>query len=455
MQREDDAALSFYGGKIGSWVPLGSLILFMLALVVTDHISLKVFWTSGFFALCTSFLFAKDRNRMSRIVLRGLTDPMFSTLVMIFFLAGILSHLLRQSGLINGLLWLSTSIGLNPAYMPVVTFLTCVIISTACGTAGGTIAAATPIMLPLSVGLGCNPALVMGAIVSGAFFGDNLAPISDTTIASATMMEQNVGVVVRNRLPYSILAGLIASGLYIFMGQTINATVAGTAQADPEHAKTLIMLLIPVVMVFLMLKGQELVSVLLICDMLAIVLNLGMGFLNFADLFTVKGPIVAGIEGMLSIVCFEVFLFALLALTRSSGAFDQLLVHVIERCRGPKQAEMVTAGLVGAATIMTVINTVAIVVVGPIANRLYRNYGLDRSRGANVLDGISCGMAGVIPYNASMMTMYSLAVASGSIPDSFSILSVPRYSFHCILLLVVFGIAILTGWNRKKDIEAS
>lgn len=453
MKEESRMSLSFYGGKVGSWIPLGTLILFMLALVATNHVSLKVFWTAGFFALCASYLFAKDRNSMSRIVLRGLTDPMFSTLVMIFFLAGILSYLLRQSGLINGLLWFSTSVGLNPAYMPLATFLACAVISTACGTAGGTIAAATPILLPLSVNLGCSPALIMGAIISGAFFGDNLAPISDTTIASATTMEKAVGTVVRSRIPYSLLAGILASVLYIVIGRATTVASMETIQSNPEHAGTLVMLLIPAVMVFLMLRGKELVSVLLVCNMMAIILNLVMGFLKFEDFFTLKGPIVSGIEGMLSIVCFEVFLFALLALTRASGAFDHLLSVMTNRCRSSRQAELTAAGLVAVATIMTAINTVAIVVVGPIANRLYRNFGLDRSRGANILDGISCGMAGVIPYNASMMTMYSLAISSGAIQDSFSILSVPRYSFHCILLLAVFGLAILTGWNRKKELE--
>jgi len=443
--------LQFYGGKIGAWVPLGSLVVFMILLVVTHHVSLKIFWTAGFFALCMSFLFAKDKSCFSKIVVHGLTDPMFSTLTMIFFLAGILSYNLRQSGLINGLLWLCTKVGATGSLIPAITFIACAVIGTSCGTAGGTIAAATPIMLPLGVSMGVDPALIMGSIASGAFFGDNLAPISDTTISSSTVMEESVTGVVKSRMPYSLIAGGVALALFLYFGFTTVSTTGAAEAVDGDAAKTLIMLVIPAIMIFLMLRGQELVSVLLTCDLVALFLNVVMGFIKIDDIFSTSGPIVAGIEGMLSIVCFEVFLFALLGITKKSGAFDQLLDAVMGLCKTEGHAEVATAALIALTTAATAINTVAIVVVGPIANNLFRRFNLNRCRGANLLDGISCAIAGLIPYNASMMTLLTLAVSTGVISENYPITSIITHNYHCIMLLVLFVGSAITGIGRKKE----
>lgn len=444
------AKLEFYGGKAGAWMPLASLLVFMVGLVVADHATLKSFWTAGFFALCLSYLCAKDKKKFSEVAAKGLTDPMFSTLCMIFFLAGILSYNMRQSGLVNGLLWLGTEWGISPSFLPAITFLVSAVIATACGTSGGTVAAVTPVMLPVGVGMGADAALLMGAIASGAFFGDNLAPISDTTIASSTVMEEEVSAVVKSRLPYSLIAGSFALAAFIFFGHATTGAAAETAVVSASAAKTLLMLVIPVLMVALMFRGCDLVSVLLICDMVALGINVLMGFIPAAEVVSVTGPVVAGIESMLGIVSFEVFLFVLLALMKAGGALDDLLEKVCNFCQNAHQAEMLTAAMIIAATGAMAINTVAIVVSGPIANRLFKAYDLDGCRGANLLDGFSSAVTGLLPYNATMMTLLSLAAATGAIEKDFSPFQMIRCNFHCIMLFLVFGISVISGIGRKK-----
>jgi len=453
MHEHEDGSqkLAFYGGEVGSWAPILSLVLFMIGLVVTGHVSLKLFWTAGFFALCVSFLFAKDKKLFNSTALSGLTDPMFSVLCMAFILAGILSQLLRQSGLINGLLWLTTTLHLNTSFIPLITFLTCVMISTSCGTTGGTVSTVTPIMLPLAVSLGCNPSLIMGAIISGSYFGDNLAPISDTTIASAYTQEAEVPAVVRSRLVYSLTAGFAAALLFMYFGFKTTGTAPENLNIDPAYAKTLIMLIIPVIMVILMLRGMDLVPTLIVCNMIGIGLNLILGFVGLEKLFLADGPIIAGIEGMLSIVVFCMFLFQILQLTKQSGAFDTIIEKAQSICKTPMQSELVCAFLIIFAVATIAISTVAIVVVGPIARQILKKFNIDRKRGANIIDGLGAATAGVLPYNGSFMMATALAVSSGVLPDDFSVLSIPPYSFHCIMLFVVFFISIFTGWGRKFE----
>lgn len=94
-----------------------------------------------------------------------------------------------------------------------------------------------------------------------------------------------------------------------------------------------------------------------------------------------------------------------------------------------------------------------IVMIGPIVQKLYEKFKIDRLRGANVLSGFACGLAGLIPYNKTMMLMFTLAAASGKLASGFSIFSVPQYSFHCILLIAIYLVCIITGLWRKADKE--
>ena len=160
--------MEFLGGDFGAYIPFASFVLIIFGMVLTNHVSLKGYWAAGFLALCLSFIFAKNKGKeFNDRVVHGLVDPMFSTFMLIFLLAGVLSHSLRQSGLINGLLWACETAGVNPGLLPMITFLTCVVISTACGTTGGTVSTVTPVMFPLAVELGCSPAVMLGAIISG------------------------------------------------------------------------------------------------------------------------------------------------------------------------------------------------------------------------------------------------------------------------------------------------
>ncbi|MEI3128372.1 MAG: Na+/H+ antiporter NhaC family protein [Oscillospiraceae bacterium] len=172
----------FYGGKIGVWLPVLFMLVGMLVSTIIGGGGLARLTGITFFALALGFLLAKDKKNYGKITLKGLQNPMLGTIIMAYIMAGMLAQLLRQSGLIDALIWEITRLGLNAGWIPMIAFLTCVLISTSCGTSTGSVAAVAPVLLPLAHGLGINMGLMCGAIISGAIFGDNLAPISDTTI---------------------------------------------------------------------------------------------------------------------------------------------------------------------------------------------------------------------------------------------------------------------------------
>jgi len=442
--------IEFYGGLIGATIPFICLIVMLVLLTITKHTGLKCFWVAGLTALCATFLLSKDKKKMGAIAVKALTNQIFATTLIIFILAGVLSFMLRDSGLINGLLWLFDTLHINASILPVATFLVCVLISTSCGTQGGTISTVTPIMFPVAVQLGCDPALMLGAILSGAMFGDNLAPISDTTIASAGAFQADVRDVVRHRIRYSIIAGVLAAIMFVILGfQTTGGAEA--YQVDPSAAKSLIMLVIPVIMLIMLLRGSNLISVLLVCNMLAFVLNTVMGFVPIGTMVDTSGPIVRGIEGMVGIIIFEALIFIQNEFLKESGALEALNNKLAKINKTPRQGELVAICVSIITSIMAGNSTASIVIGGPIVYELFKKHNTDRNRGAAYLDGISCGAGSLIPWNASVLILAGLAVGTGLLPESFSPMVFIKYSFHGMGLILILLICAITGLFRKPD----
>ena len=131
----------FYGGKIGVWLPVLFMLVGMLVSTIIGGGGLARLTGITFFALALGFLLAKDKKNYGKITLKGLQNPMLGTIIMAYIMAGMLAQLLRQSGLIDALIWGITRLGLNAGWIPMIAFLTCVLISTSCGTSTGSVAA--------------------------------------------------------------------------------------------------------------------------------------------------------------------------------------------------------------------------------------------------------------------------------------------------------------------------
>ena len=443
--------LEFYLGKLGAIIPLASMLVGIMVLILCGFTAAKTFWSAGLLALTLAFLLAKDKTAFSNSVIKGLSNNIMAVMVIAFYMAGITAQLLKDGGLVQGLLWLTSLINMGPEFVPLISFLICVLISVCTGTTGGTVSAVTPVMLPLGVSLGCDPALLMGAILSGSFFGDNLAPVSDTTIASAYTQETDVPIVVRSRLKYSIIAGIGAAILYVIFGFRTATAVTATTAVDASAAISLVLLLSPVVLVIAMIRGMALVPALILCNLVTIIIELVFGLTTFSALVGPGGIIISGIEGMVFLTVFCVFIFALIQMLTDSGVFDWVIEKLTVNVKTPRQAELVSAGLDVVVTLMTAAATASIAMVGPVIRPILKKYNIDRARGANILDGIACGVGGLCFWNLSPMAAWSLALSTGAVSDDFSIMSAMPYSFHCMLLVVVYFVAILTGWGRKFE----
>ena len=397
----------FYGGKIGVWLPVLFMLVGMLVSTIIGGGGLARLTGITFFALALGFLLAKDKKNYGKITLKGLQNPMLGTIIMAYIMAGMLAQLLRQSGLIDALIWGITRLGLNAGWIPMIAFLTCVLISTSCGTSTGSVAAVAPVLLPLAHGLGINMGLMCGAIISGAIFGDNLAPISDTTISSALTQEADISQVVRTRFPYAAISGAVAAVLFAVVGLTQDANIPADLELDGSTAKSLFLLVLPVLMVILMRKGWDLMGTLILCNLSGIVLNLVLGTIAPAKMFANDGPIVAG-----ELICY---------LAAALGS-------------------VVTGG-----------SGIAIVFFGSLVRRITKAFHIDRCRGANILDGVACGATGLMPHGNPTLVSLGVALAIDGVDPNFSFLDIIPYNFHCWGLMLIFLLSILTGIGRRFE----
>ena len=171
MEKKKEYAVSYYGGHVTAWLCVAAAILGIMYLLLGRGGGTKSMMVALFFTLVLGLVLAKDRKAYGEEMLAGLRESMFCVICVAFFMAGLLSSLLKTSGLIQALIWVVAELHVNTGFIPVVAFLICVVISTACGTSTGTVTAVSAVMCPLAGELGIDMGLMCGAVVSGSIFG--------------------------------------------------------------------------------------------------------------------------------------------------------------------------------------------------------------------------------------------------------------------------------------------
>ena len=455
MSNERKRFAETYGGIVGAAMPMVAMLGGILVLAAMGMRSTKNFWSAGYLAVLVGFLVYKDKKEFQKALIDGIRDNIFAFMIACFLLAGVMSKILTASHLVDGLLYLMSKINMSPAFMPIVCFAICVVLSSATGSAAGAMNTAAPVMIPLAVGMGCNVNLICGALLAGSCFGDNLAPISDTTIASSLSQEVDVMKVVKSRLKYAVIAGGAASVGYIVFGfMSSGSGVADKLAADATYASSLIFLIIPILVIILMLRGTGLFTSLLVSEMVGIVMLFAFGYIDFAGLVAADGLIANAFNGMIGSIIFILFIFVMVSLISHAGVLDAILKFMQSKAKSDLSAEVAAGAMVSIVGIAISSGTSAITFCGPIIRSLLRPFKIDRARAANLLDGLGCGVGFLVPTNPGCLNLAAIAVASGVVAEGYNAISFVGYNFHSMALFVVFWFAILTGWGRKHETDA-
>jgi Na+/H+ antiporter NhaC len=442
----------FYFGSLGAALPFLIFLALIVVLSITKQLSSESSGAVGFVALLASFILIKDKGEFGNAVVRGLTNKILALMLISFLLAGVMAKALEIGGLVKSLVWLVSRFGVTGHLMPAAIFLIGGLISFATGSSGSTIMTMMPIMLPFGLALGCKPALVMGAIVAGAMFGDNIAPISDTTIVSALSQEIEVSKVVRARLKYSCLAGFVALCLFIVFGLTTTApALAQAADMQDVNPMALFLLVCPAVVIYLMLKGKDLIFSLIIASGLSVLICILLGLIKITDIISKSGVVVTGFSSMMGIFTFFYFIYILIELLQYGGVMERMTVAALKIAKTPRSAELVSALITVVACLITASHAISVVLSGPLVRQVMKNHNVSKARSANIIDCCASGVFALAPHSSLLIFVMGLALPMNILPEGFAITDFIPYIFHSWALLLIFFGSILTGWGRSYE----
>lgn len=356
-------------------------------------------------------------------------------MIWIFILAGSFAALARDIGAVDATV--SLALRILPASMVVPgLFVAACFISLAVGTSVGTVVALTPLAVEMAGVAGGNVGYMIAVVLGGAFFGDNLSFISDTTVAATRSQGCRMDEKFRANIRIALPAALVTLALYIFQ--------SGSVERIPDaEASTDYVLVVPYLIVIVTALLRVNVTLVLMLGLLsAFVIGLCKGIVPL-DLCGYAG---AGIESMGSLIVITLMSAGMLGIVRKLGGIAWLLQALSSRVKGRKGAEVCVALLVGAVNLCTANNTVAIITVGSLSREISSRFGIVPRRAASILDTSSCIVQCLIPYGAQTLLATGLAGVSPTAPFA--------YLYYPWALTVAVAAAIaLSGRNRSNGIK--
>ena len=347
---------------------------------------------------------------------KGAGDRNILLMIWIFVLAGAFAGSAKDIGAIDATV--AATLHLVPSKLIFCgLFLASCFISMSIGTSVGTIVALVPLATEMAANCGVSEAYMAAIIVGGAFFGDNLSFISDTTIASTRIMKCEMRDKFRMNIRIILPAVLVVAAIYIWQGW--NAQLTGVGNMDDWYK------VFPYLLVIVMAMSGIDVSIVLLTGIIA---NAVMGFYCGSFLPQEAGTSAAlawtgwlaslgrGIATMSDLIIVTLLAGGLMELIRANGGLDFIIDRLTRHIKGERGAQFSIAALVCIADICTANNTIAIISTGSIAKEISDRFGLDPRKTASILDTFSCLIQGIIPYGAQLLIAAGLAgISSASI----------------------------------------
>lgn len=361
---------------------------------------------------------------------QGAANKNIMLMIWVFILAGAFAYSAKAMGAINATVNLTLMLLPDNLLLAGIFIASC-FISLSIGTSVGTIVALVPVATGIASKTGVDMAFMTALVVGGAFFGDNLSFISDTTIAATRTQGCLMKDKFRVNSMIAIPAALLVCIYYIIYGMHIE-TVNEVQQI--EWGK---------VLPYLIVLGTAVIGVNVVLVLLLGLIStgvIGMIYGQF-DLFSWFGAMGSGITGMGELIVITLMAGGMLELIRFNGGIDYVLHCLTLRVKSKRAAELGIAALVSFANVCTANNTIAIITVGPLASNIAEQFRIDKRKSASLLDIFSCVVQGLIPYGAQMLFAAELA--------GLSPINIMEYLYYPMVLGGVALLSILFRYPRR------
>ena len=470
---DENKKLEFRGSSFMALVPFAIFIVITIALSFFNAADTNMMIGAGVIGLLVGMFFAKNLNDYWDIVLEGLGSKVAMTAVMLWLVVGIYGNILNRGQIVEGLVWLSVKIHVSGAAFTVAAFIFAAVFAMATGSGFGTISTMSFILYPAGILLGSNPAVLAGAILSGAAVGDNIAPVSDTAIIASSSQEyQNregvadIGSTVKTRAKFVVIAGVISIILFFIFGGAGEATDAEQAElllAQYQNPKGLLLLIPTILVIVLAIKGINIFAALGTGIITASVIGLAAGLFPASALFSMKdgvisGAIPEGVAGMTTVSIVLILVVAMGNMLVKSGCMEAIVDWmnntIIKTPRGAEVAIWVLATIFG--ILIAAINTIANICVAPFVNAVGKKNNLHPYRRTDILATTICSFPFFLPFGgcvllllggiSSMMDTYPFLPKLGGTDMMFT-------TFYSWVIWIVMLVVCLTGWGRAFEGE--
>lgn len=441
---------------------LVSVVLFMVVGMVGFKIKLP---TMLFFSWLIVIPFASKLGIAFSELQTGAFDMIRKGMeaIIIILAVGALTGAWIASGTVPALIYAGLKI-MSPKFFLLTSLFLCSIVSLATGTSWGTIATAGLAVMGIGAGMGIPPGITAGAIISGAFFGDKMSPLSDTTNMASAIAGTDVITHVKHMLYTTVPSYIISAIIFLVIGLKY-----GSANTDMSNVETLtgslsgvfnvgFIAFLPAILVLTLLVMQKspITSILLgaVAGVLVAVLyqgvtlNIAAGTLykgfsgEFGNAFLDKLLNRGGMLSMNELITVMIGGLGLGGMLRETGVLPTILKSISKKIH--------SVGGVVVATIATsyVCNAVGgsqaftHVMTGTLMEPLFVEFRLKPQNLSRVMEDAGTMGAPLIPWHGSSVYCASMLQVSYSafVPYCF-------LSFLCPIFSLIYG---FTGFSMVK-----
>lgn len=414
---------------------LSPLIVFLVLYLVTSIIAQDFYKVPIAVAFLVSATYALltvrgTMNERIKIFAKGAGNSTMVLMLAIFVLAGAFAASAKTMGAVDATVNLALKYLPEQAILPGI-FLASCFISLSIGTSCGTIAALTPLAVGIAQQSGISTPMMIGLVVGGTYFGDNLSFISDTTIVAT--QTQGCSMKDKFRVNISIVApvALVMLIVYFFLGESVS-TPAEVGEAN-----------------FWLVLPYLAVVILAICGV-NVLLSLGIGIfltgiigmvMGTYDVFGWFAAMNEGMMGMSELIIVTILAGGMLEIIRHNGGIELIIKALTRNIQSKRAGEMSIAALTCLVNVCTANNTVAIITTGSISKDIAQRFRIDPRKSASILDTASCFTQGLLPYGAQVL------IAAG-LSEVNPIAIIPNL-YYPMLIGVALILAILFRYPRK------
>jgi hypothetical protein len=403
----------------------------LCAIIAKDFYKLPV-TVSFLIASVSAIMMTRGESIEKRISIftEGAGQNSLLQMVWIFILAGAFAASAKAMGSVDATVYFILNI-LPAKFILAGLFLSACIISLAIGTSVGTIIALVPIASGLSHVLGVDEPLILGLVIGGAFFGDNLSFISDTTIAATSSQ----GCSMKDKFKVNSLI-VVPAAICILIIYTI---IGHGLEKPTELPRFNYIYIIPYLVVILMaLRGFNVMIVLIVGIIFSGSLGLYAQSYNLYGWFATLG---GGMTSMGELIIVTMLAGGLLAIIKHNGGIHYIIAILTKFIKGKRGAELSIGLLVSFVNICTANNTIAIITVGNIAKQISKKFEINSRKSASILDTFSCAIQGILPYGAQILMAAGLTKVSP--------IEIVGYTYYPIAIALMALFSILIRYPKK------